>query len=210
VDRDSVVANAEHAARRGVSYHRAVRLARFAAVAALVLPPMLAVAPPPAAASDDPLIGLWMYRAPSLPGLHGALSVTRQGTSWRATLSGSDARFEAAWVTRSTSPRVEISPATTGLSGDAFQNAYLTGPDGPSQDGYAWHIVGIRSGDRTVREYNASGNGGQLIFVIPDYELVVVLTGGNYDQGGIWNRWRHDIVGAGVLPAIQPDKPPRP
>jgi CubicO group peptidase (beta-lactamase class C family) len=110
---------------------------------------------------------------------------------------------DAAWVERSTAPVIEISPATTGLAVDAFQDAYITGPDGPSKDGYAWHLVGIRSGDRTHREFEASGNGGQLLLVIPELELVVVLTGGNYNQGGIWNRWRQDVVGAELIPAIR-------
>lgn len=110
---------------------------------------------------------------------------------------------DAAWVARSTAPIIEISPATTGLTADAFQDAYLTSPDGPSRDGYAWHVVGVRSGDRTYREYGASGNGGQLLLVIPDLALVVVVTGGNYNQGGIWNRWRHDLVGAELIPAIR-------
>jgi CubicO group peptidase (beta-lactamase class C family) len=110
---------------------------------------------------------------------------------------------DAAWVARSTAPHIEISPATTGLDADAFQNAYITGADGHSKDGYAWHLVGVRSGDRTYREYDASGNGGQLLLVIPDLALVVMLTGGNYNQGGIWNRWRDDIVGAQLVPAIR-------
>jgi hypothetical protein len=105
-------------------------------------------------------------------------------------------------VTRSTSPYIEIAPATTGLTDDAFQNAYIKGAEGYSKDGYAWHLVGIRSRDRAYREFDASGNGGQLLIVIPELELAVVLTGGNYLQGGIWNRWRDNLVGAELIPAI--------
>jgi CubicO group peptidase (beta-lactamase class C family) len=110
---------------------------------------------------------------------------------------------DADWVTRSTSPHIEISPATTGLADEAFQNAYIKGAEGHAKDGYAWHLVGIRSRDRAYREFDASGNGGQLLLVIPELELVVVLTGGNYRQGGIWNRWRDNIVGAELIPAIK-------
>jgi CubicO group peptidase (beta-lactamase class C family) len=109
---------------------------------------------------------------------------------------------DADWVTRSTSPSVEISPATTGLTDEAFQNAYITGAEGYSKDGYAWHLVGIRSRDRAYREFDASGNGGQLLLVIPELELAVVFTAGNYMQGGIWNRWRDNLVGAELIPAI--------
>jgi|CXWL01.1.fsa_nt_gi CubicO group peptidase (beta-lactamase class C family) len=38
------------------------------------------------------------------------------------------------WVERSTSPRIEISPATTGLTQEEFENFYS-----PGVDGYAWH-----------------------------------------------------------------------
>lgn len=116
---------------------------------------------------------------------------------------------DAAWVTRSTAPSIEISAATTGLDAESFQNAYIPGADGNAKDGLAWHIVGIRAGDRVVREYNASGNGGQLLFVIPELEMVVVVTAGNYAQGGIWNRFRNDLVGAQLIPAVrtEPAKP---
>lgn len=102
------------------------------------------------------------------------------------------------WVERSTSPRIEISPATTGLSEAEFQNFY-----GRGVDGYAWHRYGVRVGDQMVEEYEASGNGGQLLIVVPAYDLVVVFTGGNYMQGGIWTRWRDQFVGGVIIPAIE-------
>ena len=56
---------------------------------------------------------------------------------------------------------------------------------------------------RTVPGYAASGNGGQVLLVIPEYELAVVFTGGNYRQGGVWGRWAQQIVGDQILPAIR-------
>jgi hypothetical protein len=53
-------------------------------------------------------------------------------------------------------------------------------------DAYAWHLNQLRSGDRTYREYEASGNVGQLLMMIPELELVFVFTAGNCGQGGIW------------------------
>lgn len=104
----------------------------------------------------------------------------------------------SAWVERSTSPRIEISPATTGMSEEEFQNFYS-----PGVDGYAWHRYGVRVGDRVVEEYEANGNGGQLLIVVPEYDLVVVFTGANYMQGGIWSRWRDQFVGGVIIPAIE-------
>ncbi|ANP47010.1 serine hydrolase domain-containing protein [Candidatus Viadribacter manganicus] len=101
------------------------------------------------------------------------------------------------WVERSTSPRIEISPTTTGLSEEEFQNFYA-----PGVDGYAWHRFGVHVGDRVVEEYEANGNGGQLLIVVPEYDLVVVFTGANYMQGGIWTRWRDQFVGGVIIPAM--------
>jgi hypothetical protein len=49
----------------------------------------------------------------------------------------------------------------------------------------------------------ATGNGGQILIVIPDFDLVVVFTGGNNGQGWIWNRWGGEIVGGQMIPAIR-------
>lgn len=102
------------------------------------------------------------------------------------------------WVERSTSPRIEVTPETTGLTEEEFGNFY-----GRGVDGYAWHRNGVRVGDRVVEEYEANGNGGQLLIVVPEYDLVVVFTGGNYMQGGIWSRWRDTFVGGVIIPAIE-------
>ncbi|MCX7356846.1 MAG: serine hydrolase [Alphaproteobacteria bacterium] len=101
------------------------------------------------------------------------------------------------WVERSTSPRIDISPATTGLTQEEFENFYS-----PGVDGYAWHRYGVHVGDRTVEEYEANGNGGQFLIVVPEYDLVVVFTGGNYMQGGIWSRWRDQFIGGVIIPAM--------
>jgi CubicO group peptidase (beta-lactamase class C family) len=98
------------------------------------------------------------------------------------------------WVGQSTAPRVHISPETTGLSREEFGEYY-----GEGDDAYAWHLGAIRAGDRSYRTYEATGNGGQLLIVSPELELVVVFTGGNYRQGGIWSRWRDEFLGAGII-----------
>ena len=44
--------------------------------------------------------------------------------------------------------------------------------------GYAWWLVGF---DRqSVRTFSGAGLGGQQIYVIPELNAVVVLTGGSY------------------------------
>jgi CubicO group peptidase (beta-lactamase class C family) len=106
--------------------------------------------------------------------------------------------IDAAWVKNSTAPHAEISPATTGLDANQFSESYIAG-----HDGYGWHLNAVRAGDRTYREYEANGNGGQLLMVFPELNLAVVFTAGNYMQGGIWGRFRDQIVAAEIIPAIQ-------
>jgi CubicO group peptidase (beta-lactamase class C family) len=101
------------------------------------------------------------------------------------------------WIAASTEPRIHISPATTGLSEEEFGDYY-----GEGDDAYAWHLGAIRSGQRAYRTFEASGNGGQLLIVAPELDLVVVFTGGNYAQGGIWSRWRDELIGAEIVPSI--------
>lgn len=105
---------------------------------------------------------------------------------------------DASWVKTSTAPRVSINPATTGLDPQKFPEYY-----GEGVDAYAWHLSELHSGDRTYRDYAATGNGGQLLIVVPDLELAVVFTAGNFQQGGIWGRFRSEIVPREIIPAIR-------
>jgi len=98
------------------------------------------------------------------------------------------------WIAASTRQYIEITPATTGLSAEEFGNSYAMGADG-----LTWHLGELRAGDRVYKEYQASGNGGQLVIVVPAAELTVGITAGNYGQGGIWSRWPDAIVAKEIL-----------
>jgi len=86
------------------------------------------------------------------------------------------------WVIRSTSQQIDASIK-----------------DG---DGYAWHRSTLKSGTRTYREYEANGNGGQFLIVVPELDLAVVFTAGNYGDYRVWRWFRDDIVANVVIPAI--------
>jgi CubicO group peptidase (beta-lactamase class C family) len=103
----------------------------------------------------------------------------------------------ASWVRESTAPRIKVSPETTGYSAEEFGDYY-----GEAEDAYAWHLNSLRSGDRHIEAYAATGNGGQLLIVVPAFDLAVVFTGGNYRQGGIWSRWGNELVGGHIIPAM--------
>lgn len=46
--------------------------------------------------------------------------------------------------------------------------------------GYLWWRHSYRVGERTIDSIEARGNGGQYIFVVPELEVVAVITSGNY------------------------------
>jgi CubicO group peptidase (beta-lactamase class C family) len=106
---------------------------------------------------------------------------------------------DAAWVERSTAPCAEISPATTGLDPEAFGNSY----GGGGQDGLAWHLGTLSSGGHKYKTYATSGNGGQMVIVVPEADLAVAFTGGNYGQGQVWTRWPQQIIGDIIIPALK-------
>ena len=105
---------------------------------------------------------------------------------------------DTSWVRISTAGHMAVTPATTGIDSSEFGNYY-----GVGVDGYLWHLSEIRTETRTYPTYAASGNGGQLLIVVPDLDLVVVFTGGNYRQGGIWGRWGSQIIPQEIVPAIR-------
>jgi len=103
----------------------------------------------------------------------------------------------ADWVKRSTTPYIQITPATTGLSEEEFGNSYSL-----AADGLTWHLFDLHAKDRIYKEYEASGNGGQLVIVVPEAQLVVGFTAGNYQQGSIWGRWREEVVAKDILGSL--------
>ena len=69
-------------------------------------------------------------------------------------------------------------------------------------DGYNWHVNEIKLGDRTFREYEANGNGGQLLMVVPEADLVVMITAANYMNYGVWRKFRDELLPQYILAAI--------
>jgi CubicO group peptidase (beta-lactamase class C family) len=101
---------------------------------------------------------------------------------------------DASWVAQSTAPRMQITPETTGLDEETFGNYY-----GAGADGLAWHSWSVTANERTYSGYAASGNGGQILVVLPELEMVIVFTGANYRQGGIWTRWPQQLVADEII-----------
>jgi CubicO group peptidase (beta-lactamase class C family) len=84
-----------------------------------------------------------------------------------------------------------------------FAPAYSLGQE--HEYGYGWHIHNLTTGGKTYREFSAGGNGGQFVIVIPDLDLVVGITGGNYGEFDKWGRWELELVPQFIIPAVSPD-----
>jgi CubicO group peptidase (beta-lactamase class C family) len=86
------------------------------------------------------------------------------------------------WVAQSTAPVIDTHAGTS--------------------DGYAWHLHTLTLGDKKYTEYEANGNGGQYLIVLPALDMAVVITGADYGRYGIWRRWRDDLVPQYVIAAV--------
>lgn len=93
--------------------------------------------------------------------------------------------INADWVEESTAARIDI------------ESNYFEG-----SQAYIWHTEKVRSGKQTYSAYRATGNGGQILLIVPELDLAVVFTGGNYRMGGIWGPWPNEFVGEYIIPAI--------
>ena len=105
---------------------------------------------------------------------------------------------DADWIAESVKPQAAITAETTGLDEEAFNRFYFGGTDG-----YAWHLHDIVTGGQTYKSYEASGNGGQMVVIVPELDLVVAMTGGNYMEGFIWGQWRQEVIGNTLIPALK-------
>ncbi len=71
-----------------------------------------------------------------------------------------------------------------------------------ADDGYAWHRHTLRVGACAVPSYEASGNGGQFLLVIPSLDVVAVITAGNYGEGRTWQSIRERFVARYIASAV--------
>jgi len=79
-------------------------------------------------------------------------------------------------------------------------------PDG-RRYGYHWYLGRVPMDDgvggvRWEAMVNAVGNGGQRLFLLPQFDLVVVVTAGNYDMADGW-RPSMVVLRDVLLPALQ-------
>ena len=68
--------------------------------------------------------------------------------------------------------------------------------------GYLWNSVTYDLGGRKLFAYFPGGNGGQVAIGIPDLDLVVTFTGGNYADAVLF-RSQREFVPQDILPAVK-------
>jgi CubicO group peptidase (beta-lactamase class C family) len=88
----------------------------------------------------------------------------------------------ASWVAQSVSPQIK------------------TGAE--SADGYNWHLNTLHAGGKSYKEYEANGNGGQFLIVLPELDIAVVFTAANYNGYGVWRKFRDEMVPQFVIGAV--------
>lgn len=76
------------------------------------------------------------------------------------------------------------------------------GVNRPDDYGYTWWLDDLPYAGGTVRAYSATGNGGQLLILVPELDLVVGMNGGNYGDFQTWIKWRDTLVPEYVLDAV--------
>ena len=67
--------------------------------------------------------------------------------------------------------------------------------------GYGWHLFTAHVGNRSFAEYMAQGNGGQLIVAIPDLDMTVEFTAGNYNNFPTWRTFYEELIPRYIIPA---------
>jgi CubicO group peptidase (beta-lactamase class C family) len=67
--------------------------------------------------------------------------------------------------------------------------------------GFLWWHYTYHANGKQISSIEARGAGGQYIFIIPEYQLVTVITSGNFRNGRVWQPEK--IMEDYILPALQ-------
>jgi CubicO group peptidase (beta-lactamase class C family) len=73
------------------------------------------------------------------------------------------------------------------------------------QYGFAWHIYHFNVGGKKYSTYFAGGNGGQLVMVFPELDMVVNYNGAAYGEPQKFFRWQAFLVPQYLIPAALPE-----
>jgi CubicO group peptidase (beta-lactamase class C family) len=104
------------------------------------------------------------------------------------------------WVATATAPHAKY------LTGN--EGKFTGSPPGSGavhRYGYGWHLLTAPSPAGPLEEYMATGNGGQIIAVVPRLDLVIVFAGGNYNNSA-WRKEVQELVPQYILPSADSNR----
>jgi CubicO group peptidase (beta-lactamase class C family) len=67
--------------------------------------------------------------------------------------------------------------------------------------GYGWHLATLVVDGERYGVIDAGGNGGQIMAVVPELDMAVMITAGNYNQYPVWSSFLERVVGAAIRAA---------
>jgi CubicO group peptidase (beta-lactamase class C family) len=68
------------------------------------------------------------------------------------------------------------------------------GLEHPGDYGYGWHLYTFEVDGRSIKAIEAGGNGGQLLFIFPQLDMVAEITAANYGQYPVWQTFINELV----------------
>ena len=72
----------------------------------------------------------------------------------------------------------------------------------PNDYAFGFWLKTLKLGDRSIDVFHASGNGGQLIVCVPEFDMVIQMSGGNYSHFPVWYRNLTDLIPQKILIAV--------
>jgi CubicO group peptidase (beta-lactamase class C family) len=69
--------------------------------------------------------------------------------------------------------------------------------------GYGWWIIDYPYKGRTLRTFAALGNGGQVVVVIPEFDMVAAAYSGNYANARLTRAFQSELLPNYILPAVR-------
>lgn len=74
-----------------------------------------------------------------------------------------------------------------------------TAPEGEGDRyGYGWHLTNLKVRGKSYDVVSAGGNGGQIMAVIPQLDMALMITAGNYGQFPVWRTFLPRVATAAI------------
>lgn len=90
---------------------------------------------------------------------------------------------------------------------DISTQSYIKGTWPKNSDyGYLWRLLERNVGGKKMKTIEAWGNGGQFLIIIPEIEMIITFTGGNYNLFPEMEEKPFTILEKYILPAVELEK----